>query len=349
MKVALAGLDLDDPTDRTVVIGLAGGLRARGHEAVLVGPRRRLAQPVRETWRGFLVRRLSRASELLELQREQGFDVWHCLVFGRSQAALARAVERGRFPVVATLYLVSDYLASARGLNRLLRRAHHVTADCAFGLAQARARFPFIARRSSVVHNGLPAIEAESRGGGGLPTGPYALCASRLAPYKGLDLLFMAFARLRERAPGLKLVVCGGDQLRGGLESFTRVLRIESAVRFVGQVGRPRLKRLLDRCLFFTLPSRRENLPLVLLEAMAAGKPVVAARVGGVPEVVTDGRDGLLVEPGDVDGLVEAMGMLVADAGLRGALGRRARLKVRAFDWGKAARRYEELYARARG
>lgn len=354
LNIALAWLDLDDPTDRAIALGLAARLRERGHAVTLVGPRRRRSAARLESVSGFRVARVGRppagdgsdaARELVTLQRREGFDVWHAIAFGRSHRALAEAARRGRFKLLATLQLVlDDYLPAAPGLERLLRSAYHVSAESAYGLARARKAFPFLRGRSSVVPNAPADFESGPRAAA--PAGAFALCASRLAPYKGLDVLLMAFASLRARGSRLRLILCGRDQLRGGLQRFAGTLGLDEAVVFAGAVGRERLGALLRRCRVFVLPSRRDNLPLALLEAMAAGRPIVATSAGGVGEAVRHRREALLVEPGDVRGLALAIEALERDGALRRRLGSAARLRSRRFGWGRSARLYEELYAR---
>ena len=97
----------------------------------------------------------------------------------------------------------------------------------------------------------------------------------------------------------------------------------------------------------FALSSRFEGLPIALLEAMATGVAPVATRVGGIPEVITDGQDGVLVDPGDADGLAAAVDRLRQDAALRGRIGDAARNRALAFDLANAIRRTEAIYAAA--
>jgi glycosyltransferase involved in cell wall biosynthesis len=95
-------------------------------------------------------------------------------------------------------------------------------------------------------------------------------------------------------------------------------------------------------------PSLLEGMPLAVLEGMAAGLPVVASRVGGTPELVRDGETGFLVEPGDPEQLADRICRLIGDAGLRAAMGRRAREVVeQGYDWDAISRRTVEVYKRA--
>ncbi len=193
---------------------------------------------------------------------------------------------------------------------------------------------------------GTPTGAAPPRGrGAGAPRRPFILSVGRLAAYKGTDVLLLAFAGLARLRPGLDLVICGPDQSRGRLARFARRLGLKGRLRLPGDVGAPQVARLLQACSFFVLPSRQENMPMALLEAMAAGKAVAACAVGGVGELVTHGVDGLLVAPQDVSALGRAMRRLAGDAGLRRRLGRQAARRARLFDWKTAAAGYRRLYA----
>ncbi len=175
---------------------------------------------------------------------------------------------------------------------------------------------------------------------------PYILCAARLAEYKGVDVLVMAFAELADRHPDLQLVLCGADHSDGKLQAFVRRLGLERRVLWLGQLPHRSVRALMRGCLFFALPSRRESLGGAAIEAMQAGKAVVASRVGGITEIVRDGVEGLLVEPKDPRALTAAMRRLVEDEALRRELGRRARERSGEFSWDKALEAYAGIYAR---
>ena len=141
---------------------------------------------------------------------------------------------------------------------------------------------------------------------------------------KGFDLLCQAFLQITDRYPEWKLVLIGHqvpDEVREG--GFTHP-RIET---YPG-TKQPKVVEWMARCAIFALPSRTEGIPRVLLEAGAAGKCRLATRVGGVPRVVKDGADGLLVEPESVEQLVVALEHLMADSNFRRNLGESARRRV---------------------
>ncbi len=164
--------------------------------------------------------------------------------------------------------------------------------------------------------------------------GVTVLFVGRLDPsQKGLEVLVRALAKLPASAD-VRLRLVGEDW--GGvakIQSLASQLGIADRITLVGAVSRTHLLQEYARADLLVLPSRFEPFGIVLLEAMAAGLPVIASRVGGIPEVVVDGETGLLVEPGDVEGLAAAMLRLVVDPTLRASFGSRGRERARFYSW----------------
>lgn len=136
---------------------------------------------------------------------------------------------------------------------------------------------------------------------------------ARLEPQKGVAILIDAVARVAARLPRLRVVIMGEGSLRGDLEAQARRQGVADRVLFTGSV--PRAASLLPAFHAVCLPSLDESFGLVLIEAMAAGCAVIASRVGGVPEVVRDGVDGVLVPPGDPQRLADALHHVLAVPG----------------------------------
>jgi glycosyltransferase involved in cell wall biosynthesis len=185
--------------------------------------------------------------------------------------------------------------------------------------------------RVLVVHNGVDLPPpAEPLRPDGVPDGaPLLLEVARLAPVKGQRELIEALPRLA-RADAVA-VLAGRDLEFGGayaeeLEALAAERGVRDRVLLVGY--RADVGALLAAADVFVLPSWVEGLPLTVLEAMAAGKPVVATSVGGTPEAVVDGQTGLLVAPGDVPALVAGLDALLADPELARRLGERGRRRV---------------------
>lgn len=152
-----------------------------------------------------------------------------------------------------------------------------------------------------------------------------AFCAARLDPLKGLDVLVDAAARL----PGVRfaLTAFGGGPERAELEARIARLGIGNRVGLLGR--RDDVPELMAGCDVFVLPSRYEGLPVSIIEAMAAARPVVATAVGGIPELVVDGETGVLVPPDDAASLAAAIADVLADRERGAALGAAGRERVR--------------------
>lgn len=215
-----------------------------------------------------------------------------------------------------------------------------------------RAHHPALGARLTVIPNGvrferLAAPEASLplpvEAAGAIGPGPAIAIIGRLVPEKRHDLLFEALARCRDRVPGLRCLIVGSGPLRGYLESLATRLRLQGTVRFVGEL--PTVAALLPKLRLVVNSSEREGLPLSLIEAMAAGVPVVATDAGGTREVVRDGETGLLVPAFDAGALGDAIVALLSDPARAGRLAAAARrLVLERHSMTTTARRYEALY-----
>jgi glycosyltransferase involved in cell wall biosynthesis len=150
----------------------------------------------------------------------------------------------------------------------------------------------------------------------------------RLARVKAVDLLLEALGQMARRGLSVRLDIVGDGAERPGLEDLVRDLGLGNTVRFVGQVPTTEVPGYLAAADVFVLCSHSEGMPYSLWEAMSFGLACVATRVGGVPELVTDGREGLLIEAGNPVALAEALGVLVRDPEQRLRLGQAARQRA---------------------
>jgi glycosyltransferase involved in cell wall biosynthesis len=175
--------------------------------------------------------------------------------------------------------------------------------------------------------------------------GPIVGTVCRLVePKKGLSVLLQAMAALKEGGNDcFQLLIVGEGPSRQSLELLSRQLGLSSCTVFAGtRRDIPRVLPLLD---LFVLPSLYEGFGIAILEAMAAGKPVVATRVGGIPEFVVHGQTGLLVEPGDATALAEAIRSLLQESERARGMGTRGRARVLAgFQMSAVVRRHEQVY-----
>jgi len=190
----------------------------------------------------------------------------------------------------------------------------------------------FDASRIRAIPNGIhpppddPTARGRIRTELSLGDDPTLIVTSRHHPLKGHAHLLDAVALLRKHFPRLRLIVAGDGTERAPLEQQARALGLADAVRFVGH--RDDIPALLHAADLFVLPSLREGMPNTALEAMAAGLPVVASAVDGVPEVVADGETGLLVSPGDPQMLHDLIGRLLTERDFAAALGTAGRQRV---------------------
>lgn len=176
------------------------------------------------------------------------------------------------------------------------------------------------------------------------PEDVLAIQVAALAPHKSQTTLLRAAALLRDRSPRLRIWIAGEGSLRDALLTEHRALHLDDRVRFLG--FRDDVTALLRAADLFVLSSYLEGLGTSILDAMAAGLPVVATRVGGIPEVVRDGETGLLVPPRNPEALADAMARVAGDASLRGAMGARGRETVREFGADRTAALTRSLYER---
>jgi len=188
--------------------------------------------------------------------------------------------------------------------------------------------------------NDISSKEAESRSGY-----PVVLYVGRLAPRKGVHYLLQAMQHIIEHFPEARLVVVGVGPLEHHLRDLPKRLGLQNSVMFLGYVSDERIRRLLTIADVVVVPSIFEGCPLVLLEAMAAGKPVVASAVQGIPEVVKHDFSGLLVKPSNISEIEHAVVRLLEDKSFANHLGENARRTiVRDYSWEKIARRTLEVY-----
>jgi glycosyltransferase involved in cell wall biosynthesis len=168
----------------------------------------------------------------------------------------------------------------------------------------------------------------------------------RLGRRKGAYDLVAAFAALPEPLRSRARLVLAGDGDVAQVRELATRLGVGERVRVLAWIDPPQRDKLLAESDVFVLPSFAEGVPMSLLEAMAAGLPSITTAVGGIPDVFTDGAEGVLVTPGNQAQLRDAMARFITDEPLRLAAGKRAFERARAFDVHAYARNLAELYQR---
>jgi glycosyltransferase involved in cell wall biosynthesis len=201
--------------------------------------------------------------------------------------------------------------------------------------------------RIVVVRNPMQGVDIEGVWNRGGERG-YLLFLSRINRAKGIFDLLEAVAHIRKSIPNVRLK-CAGDD---GLTVARRVteLDIDDCVEILGWIQGDAKRELLANAAVYVLPSYMEGLPMGILEAMSAGLAVVSTTVGGIPDVIEHGVEGLLVSPGDVVGLAKGIELLLRDASLRRRMGKAGRKKVQEqFAPEKVLPLIENLYAELLG
>jgi glycosyltransferase involved in cell wall biosynthesis len=260
----------------------------------------------------------------------------------------ALAVASGA-PVVAHLHnatQTADGPESPFWSRLFLGSCRHVIAVSPAVAAYAAQVAPALAERIDVIRNGIDpgefdGVTAEQR------EGAYLLAVGRLSAQKGFDVLLDALGRMERPPP---LVIAGSGPDATSLAAQADRLGLVSRVTLLGEVPRERVKSLLAGAGVVVMPSRFEGNPLIALEAMQAGAPLVASDIPGLPPELVDGVTGVLVPPDDSAALAAALGRLVHDPAAALALGRGAKEAARAIpSWGEVAARVAAIYAGAAG
>jgi colanic acid/amylovoran biosynthesis glycosyltransferase len=173
------------------------------------------------------------------------------------------------------------------------------------------------------------------------------LCVGRLVGAKGQQILIRAVEFLREEGREVELDLVGDGPDRDALAAFVNSRGLGGVVRFAGSIGQDRIREFYGAADCFAMASFAEGIPVVLMEAMSMEIPVVGTGINGIPELIRDGVDGLLVAPSDVAGMAAAIGRLMDDEGLRERLGKAGRVKVEAeYALAGSADRLMEIFRR---
>lgn len=283
------------------------------------------------------------------LLRRGQFDIVHAHSFRTELAAVLWKRVLGRASVLLRtvhnqddFYVRPGYATLARASTARLDRVI-VISDAVGRYLREAAGLP--AAKMVRIHYGLDAEPFSPNGHVRDEDRPSLGVIARLAPQKGHRVLIDALPSVLARLPELRVRIIGHEELStvGELRDYAASRGVADRIEFEGFRGDvPALLRELD---LVVLPSLWEGFGLVLLEAMAAGRPVVASAVGPVPEVVDDGRTGLLVPPGDPEALATAIVRVLGDPALAERLGQGGRTRVReSFGLDRMVARTDALY-----
>jgi glycosyltransferase involved in cell wall biosynthesis len=273
----------------------------------------------------------------------------HCH-FANSGATIGMmAAHFLRIPWSLTLHGISelDYPAGFL-LPAKLRRAEFVACASWFMRAQAMRVSPsHLWSRFHVVRCGTDASFAEQTSPRSGATGIAIIAVGRLSPEKGFSGLLQAFLELKTGCSDAQLSIVGDGPLRRALQDEAIHLGLADSVSFLGVLTEGKTRERIAQSDFLVSSSLMEGLPLVLIEAMALGKAVVAPNIAGIPELVVEGSTGLLYRAGDWDQLARKMIAMVANPGQRNEMGRRGQSCVLAeFDIDSAVQQLASLFTR---
>jgi len=226
-----------------------------------------------------------------------------------------------------------------------LRAANWVAGCSAAVLERGQRLVPEIAARSSIIYNGLEVPPLAPKP---LPFDPARIvCLGRLTREKGFDLALAAFVSIVHRFPEARLIIAGDGPLRTELQHRAAEYGIDHAVDFIGWVAPDRVPCLINASTMVVMPSREDSLPLVALEAALMARPVVAARVGGLPEIVLHQETGLLVEKENSLALAHAISFLMDNPDVAARMGKAGRQRVETvFSLQRHVDAYDCLYKR---
>jgi len=298
-------------------------------------------------------RSLTWVGRLRKLIRSRQIDLVH--VHSPYPAVAARLLVPDSVPVVYTehnvwpRYRVPTYWTNLLtfGRNRhVFAVSEHVRASIRYPRSLDHLRMPSVETLyHGIDHASLGQASPDDgiRGSLGIPQGvPIVGTVAHLKPHKGHRHLLKAASLVRARHPAVRFVLVGRGPLEASLRQQARELGLDGTVTFTGfRDDALDLVRTFD---VFVLPSYHEGLPLALVEAMALGKPPVVTRVGGNPEVVRAGVDGLIVEAADSHALADAIISLLDDEGWRRRIGDAARERAATFDIRNAVPRIQQVY-----
>ena len=355
---------------------LAHSLRDAGHNVILITNRWPHTLPQQETFEGLPLFRLPFYSPIGSLRAALTFplksrnthhaltdilirhdiQLLHLQCISTNALYATRAAKTLDLPLIVSCKANSPWtprsfinaLSVARHMyKQTLAAADLLTACSGDTLAEAESFFAQpLGLRGSVIPNGIRLADFANITPHNHPC-PYFLAIGRHVPQKGFDILLNAYAQALAKNPNLPhdLLLAGDGPSHADLQNLAQSLNLTNRIHFLGRTDRAQTASLFAGCDFFILPSRHEPQGIVNLEAMAAGKPVIATQVGGVPEIVQHNHNGLLAPAEDPETLAAALLTLSADNALRMRLAENAKQTARSHDWQKITDRCLALYA----
>jgi 1,2-diacylglycerol 3-alpha-glucosyltransferase len=299
-----------------------------------------------------------------QIYETEGIDVLHCHIPSFLSLACVLEARKKGLPSIATNHLLSETFSRNlffdstkfnkffyKIVNSFYNLVDLVLCPSIYGLRTLR-RYG-LKPNALVVSNGIelgkfnPNVNHEQfdREFGLKEENKKILYVGRLMEEKGLDVLLNAYNIVETKVPDTNLVIVGKGHLQQNLEDQASKLGLKNVI-FTGFVSDSLLKQAYASSDLFVLPSYAEIQPLVLLEAMSMGLPAIGTSVGGIPEMILDGRNGYVLKPGDHEGLAERIITILKNDALRKEFSRNSLLIARRHDIEKSTDKLESLYSK---
>ncbi len=332
---------------------LAGRLAKRGHEVHVITPLDE-GLPEESCENGFHIHRLPKIAtsfpggvifwgDIVRAIQRIGPDIVH-----------AQSLNSGIPALFSNKLLKIPYVVYGRGLDvyhpewyvKLTAKAVLKNAGAAIALTEDMEEImnDMYNRDIVLVPNGIDLVEDSARQREAENHSKRVLFVGRLHSVKGIQYLLGAMYIVHRELPEVKLTLVGDGEDRERLEHMTDFLGIKECVEFVGRVPHERIRYYMVHADVLVLPSLSEGFPVTILEAMASGLPVIATRVGGVPEIIENNVNGYLVETENQGKIAEALLKLLRDEQLRKCISGNNREKAERYQWDKVAATLEEIY-----
>lgn len=298
------------------------------------------------------------------IYEREGIDVLHCHIPSLLSLACVLEARKKGVPSIATNHLLSETFSRNlffdstkfnnffyKIVNSFYNLVDLVLCPSIYGLKTLRKYG--LKPRALVLSNGIelskfnPNLDHAQfdREFGLNEENKKILYVGRLMEEKGLDVLLRAYSIVEDKMPDTNLIIVGKGHLQASLEDQASKLGLENVI-FTGFISDSLLKQAYAASDLFVLPSYAEIQPLVLLEALAMGLPAIGTNVGGVPEMIIEGQNGYVLEPGDHEGLAERTIRILNDDKLREEFSRNSLRMARSHDIDKSADKLERLYSK---
>jgi glycosyltransferase involved in cell wall biosynthesis len=337
---------------------MAEHLAQRGHEVHVITSLDE-GLPEESYEKGFYIHRLPRTkirfagafifwADIVRTIRKVSPDIVHAQSLGIGVPALL-SKKILKFPYAVWGQGSDVYLPD--WFTKLTSKTIIKNADSAIALTEdmKRAMQAMYDRDIAIVPNGIDLKEYTSERPMQNVGGPIKriLFVGRLHPVKGVQYLLQAMQMVHEEVPGAKLILVGDGEERESLEKLTDSLGIRECVEFVGGVPHEKIPDYMHHADVFVLPSLSESFGIVNLEAMACGLPIVATRVGGIPDIIEDGANGYLVDTKNQEQIAEVLLKLLQDEQLRKDMSDNNRERVRRYRWDTVTATLEGIYQKS--